>query len=85
MVLHAESVLVLSEDPGAATCNLGTVPQCDDVVARADVETPIVIHALAMFPEAASPRLVGIAFGVDFPVCVGPSASYNPKAMIRQI
>ncbi|MCB9465604.1 MAG: hypothetical protein H6682_18085 [Candidatus Eisenbacteria bacterium] len=70
LVLHAESVLVLSEDPGAATCNLGTVPQCDDVVARADVETPIVIHALAMFPEAASPRLVGIAFGVDFPVCV---------------
>ncbi|MEZ4650924.1 MAG: hypothetical protein R3E97_19500 [Candidatus Eisenbacteria bacterium] len=70
LVLHAESVLVLSEDPGAATCALASLPQCDEVVARADVETPIVIHALAMFPTGSSPRLLAITFGVDFPDCV---------------
>ncbi|MEZ4648231.1 MAG: hypothetical protein R3E97_05480 [Candidatus Eisenbacteria bacterium] len=69
LVLHLDPDFVYSGG-GLPDCESAGLQSCGDVVARADVEGPVLIYALALFPEGASPRLTGVTFGIDFPSCV---------------
>ena len=69
LVLHLDPDFVYSGG-GFPDCDISGVQTCGDIVARADTEDPVLVYAIALFPEGASPRLTGVTFGIDFPSCV---------------
>ena len=71
LVLHLGPDVAYSQDGLRADCDLGgEVQDCQDIVARTDQESPVLIFAIALFPSESAPRLLGLTFGIDFPDCV---------------
>ncbi|MEZ4648230.1 MAG: hypothetical protein R3E97_05475 [Candidatus Eisenbacteria bacterium] len=70
LVLHLDSEFVYSGSGVPAECDFGSVETCRDIVARVDQEDPVLLYAVALFPEGSEPRVVGLTFGIDFPDCV---------------
>lgn len=68
LILHAAPGLVFTDD--ADFCGVAGDPDCGTVVNRADDGEPVVVHVLAAFPESATPRLLGLTFGITYPDCV---------------
>ncbi len=68
LVLHTNDVVSSSD-----ACGDAGVFGCGDIVSRTDQEQVIDIHVVALFASDAQPRLSGVTFGLDFPICVGLS------------
>ncbi len=65
LLFHANPSLQYSSDNEGYNGQSG-VSECEQVVARADGETPVIFYALAAFAPSASPCVKGVEFGVTY-------------------
>ena len=70
LVLHSDPSVTYSQEGLGVGCDPGGVGSCDDIVARTDLEDPVILYAIALFPLSSTPHLFGLAFGIDYPDCV---------------
>lgn len=66
LILHRNASLVYTSDQ--AYCGQSGLTSCEVAVvnAPADAESIVVFFAMAAFPDGASPRLKGLAFGIHY-------------------
>jgi hypothetical protein len=68
LIVHVNEGLVYSA--GESYCGRSDLVACADAVTRVDGTEPVICHVLAAFGENASPRLLGVVFGVEYDECV---------------
>jgi hypothetical protein len=65
VVLHANPNLVYSAST-SSYCGQSGLTSCEQAQFSVNRTDPVVFHALAAFPDGASPSLIGVVFGITY-------------------
>lgn len=69
LILHSNPDVQFTHD-GTSFCDSGGIAICEEALAEASVDGPVVIHVLAAFPDGSAPRLQGVVFGIEYPASI---------------